>query len=92
MRYRIPSEKQRMKDAKINEVISALSITFNTVEKADRLMEALPFINRICYEIGFDKPAKHLAGCVISSAISHFKYDGPDKHAAACVLWLRNRA
>lgn len=76
---------------KMTDVLAALSISFDTKEKADRLMEALPFINRICKEMGFDKSAKHLAGSVLASAVCHFKYDGPDKHAAACVLWLRKR-
>ena len=92
MSSHIPSEKQITKDKKVNEILSHLNITFNTKEKADRLMEALPFINRICKEIGFDKSPKHMAGSVLFSAVAHFKSNGPDKRAAACVLWLRNRA
>lgn len=77
---------------KLNEVLASLNISFNTKEKADRLMDALPFINNICNEIGYDKPADKLARCVIASAVSHFKNNGPEKHASACVLWLRSRA
>lgn len=72
----------------VSQVISALNLNVNKPEAAGRLIDVCTFINRLGAEVGWDKPAKHIAGVVLYSAKSHFENDGPDKVAAACVLSL----